>query len=149
MNDLRPRHAKHNSDHIESVNVSGAVKTTHPVPRCLYELPLFPPMNCSQRPPIFGRHAGLHFHERYRSIAPFALCPLRHQVDVTVTAPEPSIQNTTAFLLEKLLGDSFAAFSEYLSCEQHALTLAVTVTIEASFPDAKKRNSAPLTILVP
>ena len=119
MNYLRTCHTKHNSHDIEPVHVSGAVKTTHPIPRRLHQLALLPPMNRSQRTTIIGRYASLHLDECHRSITTLRVNPFGDQVDIAMPASKPPIENAATFLHKKLLGDSFASLSEYLSCDEH------------------------------
>ncbi len=76
-------------------------------------------MNGSQGAAIIRRHARLHFYECHRSIASLSVSPLGHQVDITMPASKPPIENAAPFLHKKLLGDSFASLSEYLSCDEH------------------------------
>ena len=96
------------ADHVEPVHLGRSAVPVDPDPGGLGQLLLLPPVDRLDRLPESRASTRLHLDESDRAVS------LHHQVDVSVSGPEPTLQDAPSRTAQPSLGDALSQLSECL-----------------------------------
>lgn len=111
MHHLGLRSAEDHAHNIEPVNRPRPVEAAHPVTSRLGHLPLLPPVNSAQRTAVGSGDPSLYFDEGDHPALTVAR-ELNDQIDITMPASKPPVDDSPASRGEPPFGDTLPALSE-------------------------------------